>query len=298
AAAREVRYAALARLADELGAVAVLLGHTARDQAETVLMRIVRGTGPAGLAGMPARRDCFVRPLLALGRETIDTYVVARGLAVWDDPMNVDPSFARVRMRRELLPALRRENPQLDAALLRLASSAAEWLEVIDAAAAPFATLPIACAALARQPAAIRKRAVCLALEALAIDHDAVHLTAIDELVCAPPHGELSVDLPGARIVRTYDALAVAVTPPRHAPLVPPPGPYAMRLWQPGDRMRPARLKGRSRKLSDLYTDAKIPRAARAQARVVVRTTDATIVWAEHVGIAFGEPASVIPNPV
>jgi hypothetical protein len=57
--------------------------------------------------------------------------------------------------------------------------------------------------------------------------------------------------------------------------------------------MRPARLKGRSRKLSDLYIDAKVPRAARATARVLVRLADATIVWAEHVGAAFGEPCFV-----
>ena len=55
--------------------------------------------------------------------------------------------------------------------------------------------------------------------------------------------------------------------------------------------MRPARLKGRSRKLSDLYIDAKVPRIAREVARVLVRCSDATIVWAEHLGVAFGEPS-------
>ena len=61
--------------------------------------------------------------------------------------------------------------------------------------------------------------------------------------------------------------------------------------------MRPARLKGRSRKLSDLYIDAKVPRAARAVARVLVRSSDATIVWAEHVGLAFGESHAIAPVP-
>ena len=62
--------------------------------------------------------------------------------------------------------------------------------------------------------------------------------------------------------------------------------------------MRPARLKGRSRKLSDLYIDAKVPRAARVVARVLVRSSDATIVWAEHLGLAFGEPRAIAPVPV
>lgn len=293
AAARDARHAALARLAEQLGLVAVLFGHTARDQAETVLMRILRGTGPAGLVAMRARE----RPLLALDRAEIEAYVAARGLPVWNDPMNADPRFTRVRVRTQILPLLRAENPQLDAALVRLAASTAEWLDVIDAIARPHATLPIELAALRAQPPAIRKRAVALALEAARIEHDAAHLEAIDRVVMQPARGEVSLDLPGARIVRTYDRLDLA-RPHAHVELVPPTGPYELRVWRPGDRMRPARLKGRSRKLSDLYVDAKIPRAQRATARVLVRTTDAVIVWAEHLGPAFDEPASVVPKAV
>ncbi|HSK05385.1 MAG TPA: tRNA lysidine(34) synthetase TilS [Kofleriaceae bacterium] len=301
AAARQVRYDALERLAAGLGAARVLVGHTARDQAETVLLRLVRGTGPAGLAGIPAVRGRFVRPLLALGRDAIEAYVAARALPTWDDPMNEDLRLARVRVRRELLPRLRRENPRLDAALVRLAGSAAEWQEVIDGLAAPHARLPVACADLAALPAAVRKRAVALALDRAGIDHDAAHLDAIDRLVTRPPHGTIRIDLPAARIVRTYDRLelerARVVAPPPAGPadLAPPPGPYLLRTWQRGDRMKPARLKGRSRKLSDLYIDAKVPHAARAAARVLVRTTTGAIVWAEHLGLAHGESTELVP---
>ena len=76
-----------------------------------------------------------------------------------------------------------------------------------------------------------------------------------------------------------------------------PPEGYALRTWRAGDRMRPARLKGRSRKLSDLYIDAKVPRVERATARVLVRLCDTTIVWAEHVGAAFGAPCFVASIP-
>ena len=273
-----------------MGACAVLVGHTARDQAETVLLRVLRGTGPAGLAAIPARRGRFVRPLLALERAAIDAYVAARGLPTWADPMNADHRLARVRVRDELLPRLRRENPQLDAALVRLAASAAEWLAVIDALAAPHARFPIACAALAPHPPAVRKRALSLALEARGLDHDARHLDALDRLVTAPRRGERAADVPGGRVVRTYDVLDLDVGLGASGPdlddVVAPPGPYLVRTWRPGDRMRPERLKGRSRKLSDLFSDARVPRARRAGARVVVRTTDDAIVWAEHLGFA------------
>jgi len=304
AAARTARYAALEAAAEQLGLVCVMLGHTARDHAETVLMRIVRGTGPAGLAGIPARRGDFVRPLLALPRDAIDAYVERHALPTWEDPMNEDDRLTRVRFRRDLMPALRRENPQLDAALVRLAASAQEWLVVIDAQAAPFARFPITCSQLAAQPAAIRKRAVSLALEAAGVDYDASHLDQLDGLVTRRPRGELALDLPAARVVRRYDALVVEKGSDPISPggimgsdPILPPGPYELRVWRPGDRMRPVRLKGRSRKLSDLFIDAKVPRARRTGARVLVCTTDGSIVWAEHLGLAFGAAEILMPAP-
>lgn len=306
AAARDARYAALEILADRLGLAAVLLGHTARDQAETVLMRIVRGTSPAGLAGIPAVRGRFVRPLLGLGRAAIDAYVARHGLPAWSDPMNADARVTRVRFRRDVLPALRRENPRLDAALVRLAASAAEWLDVIDALAAPYAAFPVDCVALAGQPPAIRKRALARALEdATAGQVDVavagVHLDDLDRLVTRPARGQVAIDVPGGRVIRSYDVVRFEVIGrdvPGQVALRPPDG-YELRRWRPGDRMRPARLKGRSRKLSDLFVDAKVPRELRARARVLVRTGDpdpGEIVWAEHVGLAFGAPDTLIPG--
>jgi tRNA(Ile)-lysidine synthase len=298
AAARDARYAALTALADELGLVCVMIGHTARDQAETVLLRLLRGTGPAGLAAIAARRGRFVRPLLALERSAIDAYAAARGLPVWHDPMNDDRRLARVRVRRDVLPALRRENPQLDAALVRLANSAAEWLDVIDGLARPFARFPIDAAALAAQPIAVRKRAVSLALEAAGLDYDAAHLEQLDRVIIAPDRGQIAIDLRGGSVVRSYGIMSVDDGgEPTPVALEAPHAGYELRTWRAGDRMRPARLKGRSRKLSDLYIDAKVPRAVRAFARVLVRTSDATIVWAEHLGTAFGEPRAIEPIP-
>jgi tRNA(Ile)-lysidine synthase len=296
AAARTARYAAFDAVIDELGLVALFLAHTHGDQAETVLMRILRGTGPAGLAGIPARRGSFARPLLDVPRATTDAYVESRGLPIWDDPMNRDFAITRVRVRASLLPAVRAENPSVDDALVRLAASAREWLDVIDAHAAPFGAFPIDCTALARQPPAIRKRALALALDRTRILYEAPHLAALDALVCAAPRGEVGVDLPGARIVRSYAMLDLPVTRSTAASIRAPEG-YELRTWQPGDRMCPLRLHGRSRKLSDLFIDQKIPRDQRALARVVVRCEDQIIVWADHIGMAFGESPDLLRVP-
>jgi tRNA(Ile)-lysidine synthase len=286
AAARAARYAALDAAIAEHGLAAMLLAHTARDQAETILMRVLRGTGPAGLVGMAAARGAYLRPLLELPRSATEAYVAARGLPTWPDPMNDDARITRVRVRDHVLPLLRGENPAIEHALLRLGASTREWLEAIDQLAAPFAQFPIACSALAGQPAAIRKRALARALDAADIGYDAVHLDQLDALACGPARGEVSIDLPNGRLVRSYDALAPA-TSSTPATLPPAPAGYELRTWQAGDRMCPARLGGHSRKLSDLYADAKIPRASRENARVLVRLFDGTIVWAEYVGRAY-----------
>jgi tRNA(Ile)-lysidine synthase len=275
AAARDARYAAFEAIADELGIEWVWLGHTARDQAETVLMRIVRGTGPAGLAGIATVRGRFVRPLLRFPRELIEAYAAARGLPAWDDPMNRDHRLQRVRVREVLLPALRAENPAIDEALCRLGAAAREWTDVIDEVAEPLARFPMP----AEGDPAVVKRALALALERAGIGYDAAHLDAIARL----RRTGAGVDLPGGRIERSYDRL-VLVAPRPVVPLEVPG--CEVRVWQPGDRMRPARLKGRSRKLSDLFIDAKVPRDARATARVAIR--DGVIVWAEHLGAAYG----------
>ncbi|HUS32918.1 MAG TPA: tRNA lysidine(34) synthetase TilS [Kofleriaceae bacterium] len=286
AAAREARYRAFGQLHEELGLSRILLAHTARDQAETVLMRMLRGTGPAGLAAMAAQRDVYVRPLLEISREIVDDYIAARGLPTWRDPMNEDPAFTRVRLRTVVLPALRAENPAIDDALVRLARAAGEWRDAIDALAEPFATFPIDCEELATQLPAIRKRAVALALERARLGYEAAHLDAIDALVMAPTAGEHSIDVPGARLVRSYETLEIRSDQISEIQSDLISGDYEVRVWRPGDRMKPARLKGRSRKLSDLYIDAKVPRAIRAASRVVIRRADAVIIYAEHLGIS------------
>ena len=293
AQARAARDRALVALAPgELIATA----HTATDQAETVLLRLARGSGPAGLAGIAPLRGVFLRPLLDVTRADVLAYAVAAGLAPWRDPMNDDLRFARVRVRRETLPALRALNPRIDDALCRLAAAAAEDARALDAAVAPVHAAArrgaaLACAPIAAAPPAIAKRALAQWLRP-ALGADATHLDALLALARGPDHGTRGLDLPGGRVERVYDRLvrtpAAPVRPDVVAPAIEvdgPDRPYTIRPWRPGDRMRPARLRGHSRKLSDLYVDHKVPRASRAHARVVERA-EGTIVWAEHIGLA------------
>lgn len=105
-ALREARYAFLRDVADEVGADRIATGHQADDQAETVLFRILRGTGIGGLAGIPERRGRIVRPLLGFGRSEIARYLEREGIDWLRDPSNLDPRWDRVRIRTRILPAL------------------------------------------------------------------------------------------------------------------------------------------------------------------------------------------------
>ncbi|MEZ0227971.1 MAG: tRNA lysidine(34) synthetase TilS [Planctomycetota bacterium] len=132
AAAREVRYEFLLDAAERLGASVVAVAHTATDQAETVLLRILRGSGLRGLAAMPRSRRLargarvrLVRPLLDLGRDQVEDYLAEKGVVARQDSMNADTRFARVRVRREILPrAVDLVNPAAESALVRVAESA------------------------------------------------------------------------------------------------------------------------------------------------------------------------------
>jgi tRNA(Ile)-lysidine synthase len=291
-AARGARHAALERAADAAGARWILLGHTASDQAETVLGRLLRGAGPAGLAGIPRVRGRLVRPLLDVTRAEVLAYVAARGLTPAADPMNADRAFLRSRIRHDILPILRRENPNIDDILCRTARVMQEVSTALDWAAD--ATGLDGRRALARElaalPAAIAKRLVGRAAPQL----EARHLDAVLALARRPTAGSAELHLPGLVARREYDTIVIeeprGAEPSCQVEITdsdPPDGPYQVRCFQPGDRMRPAALRGRSRKLQDLFTDRKVPARARHAAIVVVRVRDQEIVWAEHVGPAI-----------
>ncbi len=123
--ARRLRLSTLAELAATRGLDRIALGHHADDQTETVLFRILRGTGLNGLTGIPYRRGAFIRPLLDVTRAQILTYLTRRSLRFATDPSNADLRYTRARLRHQVLPFLRKENPRVDQALRSLATAAA-----------------------------------------------------------------------------------------------------------------------------------------------------------------------------
>ncbi len=201
AAARTARYRVLAARADELGARAVLLGHTRDDQAEQVLLGLARGSGARSLAGMAARRGRLARPLLGVGRDTTAAACRDQGLTPWADPHNDDERYARVRARR-LVAALDAElGPGLAAALARSAQLLRADDEALSDAARALADGlaprgPWDPAALTAPPAAVRGRLLrllCARAGTGALSH--VHVEALVALARDGAHGPVA--LPG-----------------------------------------------------------------------------------------------------
>lgn len=146
--AREQRYAALAAVARQRGASAVLLAHHRRDQAETVLLQALRGAGVAGLSGMARERRfggvTWLRPWLDRSREAIEAYVRRHGIEFVDDDSNLDEGFARNRLRLRVWPALLEAFPQAEASL----ADAAAWAQQADECLAELAAIDLAQAAV------------------------------------------------------------------------------------------------------------------------------------------------------
>jgi tRNA(Ile)-lysidine synthase len=134
--ARTARYEWLLRLAGELGAVLILTAHHRDDQIETILMRALAGSGPAGLAGIAARRGKIARPLLPYRREELAEYLKHCGLESWTDPANQDRRHLRSWIRTQLLPMLRERLPDVDRRLLAMGRQAAAgrlaWDALLD----------------------------------------------------------------------------------------------------------------------------------------------------------------------
>jgi tRNA(Ile)-lysidine synthase len=217
ATARAARYHALDAAARDYGAVAVLLGHTLDDQAETVLLGLARGSGGRSLAGMPARRGRYRRPLLAVRRAATRAACTELGLDPWLDPHNSDFRYARARVRHQALPALETAlGPGVAEALVRTANQLRADAECLDDLAfAESGQLRGDCSDpagleagwLRALPAAIRTRVLRDAALMAGCPHGALtagHVGAIDALV-TDWHGQRWVDLPGGVRARRRD---------------------------------------------------------------------------------------------
>ena len=221
--ARDLRYAFLRRTAADTGCTLIATGHHAGDNAETVLMNLIRGCGLAGLAGIPAERDGLIRPMLTVTREEIRAYLAAHAIPHVEDESNGDPAYTRNRVRGELLPLLTELNPRAEEHINALSRRAAEDEELLTAMAEEL---------LARCGYAPGGDSLCLtpmcgaprpiALRALRVflpGARAVHLEAVLAL-CHVDSPSAAADIPGARVCRDYDRLLrLPGDTERHPPL-------------------------------------------------------------------------------
>ena len=222
AAARAVRYRFLERAADRGRASRIATGHTADDQAETVLLNLLRGAGPAGLAGIPPVRGRIIRPLLGVSRSEVERYCEAQKLTYRLDRSNLDTTFTRNRVRNEVLPALRQIQPRVGASLCRLAEimreengfmaeQAANALREIGAQRP--GEVGIACGPFASLPRAMQRRVLRAAIAKLKGDELDIELERVDALLSLAVSGQSGavVELPGGvRGERSYGELVIA----------------------------------------------------------------------------------------
>ena len=204
ASARKARYQAIEEVAQSENAVAVFLGHTKDDQAETVLLGLARGSGTRSLSGMAHHNGMYVRPLLEISRAQTEEFCKEVGLDFWVDPHNSDSQFARVRVRTEAMPTLEKTiGPGISDALARSAQLLRDDADALDDWASKELTgldlSDMECAQLETLPKAIRTRILRSAIYAVGAPAGSVsaeHVSAVEALISAWT-GQGALSLPG-----------------------------------------------------------------------------------------------------
>lgn len=240
--AREARYAFLVGTARTRGCCAIVTGHHADDQAETVLLRMLRGAGPRGLAGIASKstRDgvTVARPLLGLTRTQILAYIEERGYSFRVDESNGDPGFVRNRVRHALLPHLRKDyNPLVDDALVRLASIQRVENEFMqEAAAGAFQECLTPRNEIERErfralPLALKRRVILHWTWSLGVDCSYERAVALADFVATGPNGQHADAGKGVMLRNDRGATHVV------REFVAEPGAEAVPLTAPGDTL-------------------------------------------------------------
>lgn len=204
ASARKARYNALQEIAVEKNAVAVFLGHTRDDQAETVLLGLARGSGTRSLSGMAHHNGLYIRPLLEITRIQNEKYCQELKLEYWNDPHNENPDFSRVRVRTEALPILEKSiGPGIAEALARSAHLLRDDADALDHWAKReelhLNLADLDCAHLETLPRAIRTRVIRAAIYSAGAPAGMVtseHVSAVEALISAWS-GQGALNLPG-----------------------------------------------------------------------------------------------------
>jgi tRNA(Ile)-lysidine synthase len=252
ATARDLRYGFLARVARKHQAQAILTAHTQDDQAETMLLQLLQGTGRA--LGVRPRRGKVVRPLLEVSRSTLRAYLLSKQQDWLEDISNADTSLDRNYLRHEILPRLKERFAQTSLSLARFAAISQLEDEALDPLAGqlllrdgrwPCPAYRIA--PLVQAPAGLRRRALRQMLEQIRLRPEAGWITQLELAL----QGE-TFTLPGGWQVRRRDGTLFLIPPILNA-FGPWPG---SRLPQPGDQIE---LPGGRARLVDFFTEHSVP---------------------------------------
>ena len=204
ASARRARYKVFHQFIDSYQPKYFLLAHTLNDQAETALLGLARGSGARSLSGMATQNNLFVRPLLKITRQMSEAACAEAGINFWSDPHNQDLKFARVRVRKNVLPTLEENlGPGITEALVRTADLLRDDADALDGFANEFFaqvdSKNLEINDLERLPKAIRSRVLRLAIYQAGAPSGSLtaeHIEAAEALI-SNWHGQKEVSLPG-----------------------------------------------------------------------------------------------------
>ena len=300
AAAREARYRYFATLPGKIATA-----HTADDNAETVLMHLLRGTGLKGLGGIAPKRNNLIRPLLSVTRGEVEIFLEEYALPHREDNSNHTDLFLRNRLRHHVVPLLKEENPRfsenLSAMALRLRQDEDALAEIAD-------QKPISITALRQESSAIRVRILERFLKESGVpEPEASHIRLAEALVFSDNPSAQGNFPGGITVCRNYDTLEVLAAPQEGClQIVCSPaeelintaevftvkshGNVYIRSRQSGDSIR---LNGGTKSLKKLFIDRKIPQSQRNQIPVIC--DDAGIIGVYGIGVNLDRAATSLP---
>ena len=301
AAARDARYAYFATLPGKIATA-----HTADDNAETVLMHLVRGTGLKGLGGIAPRRGNLIRPLLSVTRKEVLAFLEEYALSHREDSMNATDFCLRNRLRHHVMPLLKEENPRLAENLSAMALRLREDEQALSQLAEAHERISVA--ALRQENSAVRMRVLERFLKECGVrEPEAQHIKLAETLVFSE-NPSAKGNFPGnITITRNYDTLEVLADAPKdHPELLCSPaqsivnttdvftvhtvGTVRIRSRRAGDAIR---LNGGTKSLKKLFIDRKIPAASRD--RIPVVYDDAGIIGVYGIGVNLDRAATQLP---
>ena len=301
AAAREARYRFFATLPGK-----VATAHTADDNAETVLLHLVRGTGLKGLGGIAPVNGKYIRPMLDITRAQVLAFLEDYHLMYMEDSSNAGDDFLRNRLRHHVMPLLRRENPRFAENTSRMAQRLRED-EATLAALSACDDLPNV-PELQKMPDALRSRVLERFLKESGVkEPETDHISLAESLLFSDNPSARAQFPGGVTIRRCYDRLEAAqqeeavtyrtlcgpadtIENTHRVFTVRPIGPVVVRSRQTGDEMR---LPGGTKSLKKLFIDRKIP--AHLRSRVPVVADDAGVIGVYGIGVNLDRAAQTLP---